>query len=81
MNVLARNDGRNPNLFVFLTSQHDSSGNVGISWLGVVCEGDKGYRTSISEYYKNDLDTAEVSIFESFKIFMQQNAVSKKSGV
>lgn len=64
VNTLARADSREPNLFVYMTYQNNLPGVAGIAWLGVVCDSDKGYKTSINEYFYNDLDSAEIVAHE-----------------
>ena len=43
-----------------MTSQNNQGGTVGLAWMGVACYYDKGYRTSVNEYFYSDLDTAQV---------------------
>ena len=50
----------NANAYVFLCSQNDQGGVVGIAWVDGTCDSTKGYRSSINEYLRNDVVTASV---------------------
>ena len=60
----------NPHLYVFFTYQNDEPGTAGIAWVGTVCQArltEVGYigikedrRSSINEYFVDDINTAEV---------------------
>ena len=50
----------NANAYVFLCSQNDAGGVVGIAWVDGTCDSTKGYRSSINEYLRNDVVTASV---------------------
>jgi hypothetical protein len=47
------------NVNIFFTSHDLKSGPFGIAWMGTICD-DKNFRTSIVEYNKFDITTAEV---------------------
>ena len=57
----ATSDG---NAYVFLCSENDRGGYVGIAWLSSTCETERFGRSSISEYLRNDIITASVSTLE-----------------
>ena len=63
---------------IFLTSHNLASGVVGLAWIRTVCGPEMKYRTSIAEYFSNDITTSEVMKFKiyinslkssSYKIF------------
>ena len=49
------------NAYVFLCSENDRGGIVGIAWVDGTCEPTNFGRSSISEYVQNDIVTAAVS--------------------
>ena len=59
---IASNSNSNANAYVFLCSQNDEGGFVGIAWVGETCNVNKFRRSSISEYINDDLTTAAVRI-------------------
>ena len=59
-------------LWAFFTHQnHDTSDFIGLACIGTLCAPDqyKGYRSGITEYFKDDMSTAEVlkNLSEFFK--------------
>ena len=64
---LARESGRDANIFVFLTGSASKDG-LGLAWESVVCDSDKGSRININKYGGNavfkgqDAYTAEVNL-------------------
>ena len=56
------------NAYVFLCDNGDEGGVVGIAWVGGTCHSSGAYRSSITEYYVDDLSTSNVSYIR--KIFM-----------
>ena len=50
--------------------RNNQAGTLGIAWLGTTCVGSsqKGYRSSINEYYQSQQITATVSDSTSKKI-------------
>ena len=53
----ANSDG---NAYVYLCSQNDAGGVVGIAWLSGTCDTTRFGRSSINEYLGNDAVTAQV---------------------
>ena len=51
------------NAYVFLCSENDQGGTVGIAWLSGTCDSTRYGRSSINEYLYNDVVTASVSLF------------------
>ena len=51
-------------LFVFLTGNLEKG--VGKAWRGKLCKSDKRERISISQYYRDDIYTAEVRSFLNY---------------
>ena len=51
----------NANAYVFLCSQGDQGGVVGIAWVGGTCSSIRYGRSSINEYLRNDAITGAVS--------------------
>ena len=49
--------------FVMFSYRNNQAGTLGIAWLGTTCVGSsqKGYRSSINEYYQSQQITATVS--------------------
>ena len=54
------------NAYVFLCSQGNQGGTVGIAWLGGTCDSSGYGRSSVNEYFFNDATTAEVSHFNCY---------------
>ena len=50
--------------FVMFSYRNNQAGTLGIAWLGTTCVGSsqKGYRSSINEYYQSQQITATVSL-------------------
>ena len=62
----------NPHLYVFFTFQNNEGGTAGIAWVGTVCQAElkqwysnikEDRRSSINEYFIDDINTAEVCNF------------------
>ena len=51
------------NAYVYLCSQGDQGGVIGIAWLRGTCNPNRYTRSSINEYLVNDVITASVSPF------------------
>ena len=51
----------NGNAYVFLCSQNNQGGVVGIAWVRGTCSGTRFGRSSVNEYLSNDVVTASVS--------------------
>ena len=49
------------NAYVFLCSQNNQGGVVGIAWVRGTCSGTRFARSSVNEYLSNDIVTASVS--------------------
>ena len=49
------------NAYVFLCSENDRGGVVGIAWLSGTCDSTRYGRSSINEYLGNDAVTGSVS--------------------
>ena len=62
--VLADSDV-NANVFV-TDAGINFGGNVGVAWLGTVCEDDVKLRSSVSQWLESDLATAEVIFISKF---------------
>ena len=60
--MIARNAKSEPNAYVFLCSQNDQGGYIGVAIPRATCNPSKFNRISISEYVKNDVHTATVII-------------------
>jgi hypothetical protein len=52
------------NAYAYFCSEQDLPGTVGIGYVGSVCYPDsvKKYRTTVNEYYLDDINTAEVNL-------------------
>ena len=46
---------------MFLSFDNNTSGTVGIAWVGSVCA-DKTFRTSVSEWFVSDASTGQVDV-------------------
>jgi len=64
--ILESENRESPNLFVFFTFSGNQGGTVGIAWVGTGCYSDnsKRYRSSINEYFVDDINTAETVAHE-----------------
>ena len=52
-------------MYAFFAYENDNPGVVGIAFVGVVCfDAWESYKTSISEYFRNDLTTAKIFAHE-----------------
>jgi hypothetical protein len=51
---------------IALTYQDDQPGVVGLSYVGTVCIKNTTYKSSVSEWYKSDGITGEVTQFNLF---------------
>ena len=60
VNDIASRSSTNSNAYVFLGYDNNRLGNIGIAWMNTTCAR-KRYRTSISEWHRNDAVTAVVS--------------------
>ena len=57
ISIPATSDG---NAYVYLCSENDAGGVVGIAWLSGTCYFNRFARSSINEYLRNDAVTAQV---------------------
>ena len=53
------------NAYVFLCSENDQGGVVGIAWLSGTCSSSRFGRSSVNEYLRNDAVTGAVSFHQS----------------
>ena len=70
---IANSANPNVNAYVFLCSENDQGGTIGIAWVATTCDRTQNYRSSVTEYLNNDVVTASVSIFS--------NSVEKENSV
>ena len=52
----------NGNAYVFLCSQNNQGGVVGIAWVRGTCSSSRFARSSVNEYLNNDVVSASVSL-------------------
>ena len=57
---ISANNPSNANAYVYLCSQNNQGGVVGIAWLSATCDSTGRYRSSVNEYLGNDATTASV---------------------
>jgi hypothetical protein len=50
---------------IFMTSNGGTNGVVGYAWLGTVCDLTMNFKTTVNEYYLDDLRTGVVSHLKS----------------
>ena len=60
---IANSANPNVNAYVFLCSENDQGGTIGIAWVATTCDRTQNYRSSVTEYLNNDVVTASVSIY------------------
>jgi len=63
LNAMAYYNNGGVNSNVYLCSENDASGVVGLAWVGTICA-DPNYRTAVVEYFQNDMKTAEILAHE-----------------
>ena len=57
---ISANNPSNANAYVYLCSQNDQGGVVGIAWVSSTCYWSQQYRSSVNEYLGNDATSASV---------------------
>ena len=57
---ISANNPSNANAYVYLCSQNDQGGVVGIAWVSATCDSTGRYRSSVNEYLGNDATSASV---------------------
>ena len=62
VNNIAHSSPTTANAYIFLGYENNLPGTIGIGWINTTCAR-KAYRTSISEWFRNDAVTAVVSCF------------------
>ena len=50
--------------YVFLCSENDQGGTIGIAWVGGTCSSTRYGRSSVNEYLNSDVITGGVSLIE-----------------
>ena len=60
---ISANNPSNANAYVYLCSQNDQGGVIGIAWVGSTCYWSSQYRSSVNEYLGNDATSASVCNF------------------
>merc|ERR1711936_457066 len=61
---ISANNPSNANAYVYLCSQNNQGGVVGIAWLRGTCDRTGRYRSSVNEYLENDATTAIIIAHE-----------------
>ena len=62
--TIAYNSNSDANAYVFLCSENDLGGVVGIAWVGGTCASSRFGMSSINEYLRDDAVTGAVSLFD-----------------
>ena len=50
------------NAHALLAYDSNSAGTIGIAWIATVCHSNPRYRSSITEWFINDMEAGDVSI-------------------
>ena len=66
--TISYNSNSDANAYVFLCSENDLGGVVGIAWVGGTCASSRYGMSSINEYLRDDAVTGAVSLF-NIKIY------------
>ena len=66
--TIAYNSNSDANAYVFLCSENDLGGVVGIAWVGGTCASSRFGMSSINEYLRDDAVTGAVSL-SNIKIY------------